>query len=206
MSDKIDSIAEILPEELSESTVEQIAELVDSVIHEQVEHEITTLNAKVQAYLRLKIDEIKEQAITELELENETFKNARLFETMKAYMAMELSQGDEDNAVASIKEDYEKLEQEVSFLTEELDRALVDNQKFNKSISVLSDQLEILESVVTEREEEIQSLEEDKEAPFKSSEQAYVIAENLSRPNRTVDNEFLTEEVMKFMPFTQDRK
>ena len=40
MTNKFDNITELLPEGLTEATVSQIAELVDSVISEQVEEKV----------------------------------------------------------------------------------------------------------------------------------------------------------------------
>ena len=62
----IKNIADILPEGLNESTVEAIFEMVDSTINEQVDEKIGLLEAKVSAYLRSKIDQLKDQALTEL--------------------------------------------------------------------------------------------------------------------------------------------
>ena len=64
--DNLKDIANILPEGLDESTVETIFELVDSTINEQVSEKIGLLEAKVNAYLRTKVDQLKEQALTEL--------------------------------------------------------------------------------------------------------------------------------------------
>ena len=60
----IKNIADILPEGLDESTVEQIFQLVDSTINEQVAEKIGLLEARVTAYIRTKIDDLKEQALT----------------------------------------------------------------------------------------------------------------------------------------------
>ena len=74
------NIADILPEGLDESTVQAVFELVDSTINEQVAEKVGLLEAKVNAYLRTKVDRLKEQALAELSEESEVFRNARLFE------------------------------------------------------------------------------------------------------------------------------
>ena len=57
---KFDSISELLPEGLTEETVEEIAALVSTVISEEVEAKIKNLENKVHGFLRLKIEEVNE--------------------------------------------------------------------------------------------------------------------------------------------------
>ena len=98
----IKNIADILPEGLDESTVEQIFQLVDSTINEQVAEKIGLLEARVTAYIRTKIDDLKEQALSELSEENEVYRNARLFESVRTLMSLELNTDDEDNALSEM--------------------------------------------------------------------------------------------------------
>ena len=103
----------------------------------------------------------------------------------------------------------EEEEQEVSVLTEELNRLVTDNELLENTATVLSTKIEALEEAVYHAEdnkenlvEEIKTLEASQEKPFKSSEQALMVSEeNNGVTKRTADNEFLTSEVMKFMPF-----
>ena len=64
---------------------------------------------------------------------------------------------------------------------------------------------EAVEAESTQKEnlsEEIKTLEASQEKPFKSSEKALMVSENVDgNMKRTPQNEFLTNEVMKFMPF-----
>ena len=83
---KITDINELLPDGLSENTVEKIFSLVDSTINEQVTKQSTILESRVNAYLRNKIDQIKEQAMVELAEENELFRNAQLFESVRSVL------------------------------------------------------------------------------------------------------------------------
>ena len=109
---KFDNISELLPEGLTEDTVGEIATLVSDVISEEVENKIKDLENKVHGFLRMKIDEIKGQALTELEQENDTFKNARVFESLKALMSLELNNDDEDNAVSQTKREFAEVQEE----------------------------------------------------------------------------------------------
>ena len=67
------SISDLLPEGLDESTLGQIAQLVARKIEEEVKSQIGDLTVKVTSFIRGNIERLKEQAVKELELENETF-------------------------------------------------------------------------------------------------------------------------------------
>ena len=116
----IKNIADILPEGLDESTVEQIFQLVDSTINEQVAEKIGLLEARVTAYIRTKIDDLKEQALSELSEENEVYRNARLFESVRTLMSLELNTDDEDNALSEMTGQYGELQEEFDVLTASL--------------------------------------------------------------------------------------
>jgi len=214
MTEKINQISELLPEGLSESSVNEIGELMEGVIAEQVSEKAKSLEAKVNSFIRFKIDEIKEQALRELELENETFKNARLFEAVRDIMTLELNGDDEDRAVGQSLLQQDELQEEVNVLTGELQKAVNEYTRLEKTVKILNDKLQLvvddndqLVEDINILNEEVSSLEESSTKPFKSSEQAVVIAENMSpdapqKADPQEGNEFLTPEVMKFMPFT----
>ena len=117
------SIAELLPEGLSESAVTEIAMLVEQVITEQVAEETKALEAKVQGFIRARVDTLKDQALRELQEENETMRNASLFESVKTLMALELRKDDEDNAISDLVQEQQEYEAEVDILTEELKKS-----------------------------------------------------------------------------------
>lgn len=206
-NEKVQNIAELLPEGLTEATLNEIAELVNSVINEQVEEQSRMLEAKVQAFLRMKIDEIKDQAKRELELEDTTFKNAQIFEAIKTLMAMELSGEDEENAVACVSQDNQNLQEEIQVLTSELNKALKVNSKYEKVLGALERKVDNLEESKESLQTEMVRLEETKKKPFKSSEKAIVVSEELGTLEKTQEitsnNEFLTEDIMAFMPFNE---
>ena len=207
----INKIADLLPEGLDESTVETIFKLVDSTINEQVQSQVRLLESKVTAYLRTKVDDLKQQAMTELAEESEVFRNARLFESVRSLMALELSESDEENAVNDITSQYAELQEEFDVLSEQINTVVAENEKLEGTIKVLSDKVSLTESQLYETEEnnqqlleEVANLEASKEEAFVSSEKAIVIsnAEKEINEERTPNNEFLTDEVMKFMPFS----
>ena len=201
------TLDQILPEGLSESAVKEITGLMQDVINEQVEEKVKLLEARVTSFVRANIDSLKEQAVKELELENDTFHNAQLFETVKSIMAVELDKDDEDSAVKILANESRELEGEMGLLSNELDRVLKENSKMQAVISALSDKTDMLDEernslleVNSHLENVVETLEESNKKPFKSSERAMVVSENNVGVQRTGDNEFLTEDVMKFMP------
>lgn len=211
---KLSNIAEILPDGLDESTVEAIFQLVDSTINEQVSEKIGLLEAKVNAYLRTKIDQIKEQALTELSEENEVFRNARLFESVRTLMSLELNGNDEENAISEMTNQNIELQEEFEVLTEQVNALVSENEKLQNTVKVLHSKVSQTERLLEESEgnnaqllEEVENLQASFDEAFSSSEQAVVIskADDEINEERTYNknNEFLTDEVMKFMPFSQ---
>ena len=210
----IKNIADILPEGLDESTVEQIFQLVDSTINEQVAEKIGLLEARVTAYIRTKIDDIKEQALTELSEENEVYRNARLFESVRTLMSLELNTDDQDNALSEMTGQYGELQEEFDVLNNQLASLVEENQLLENTVRVMDKKVSIAESTASELEtekaqllEEVENLEAAKDEAFVSSEKAVVVSKadleiNEERTQTNKSNEFLTDEVMKFMPFT----
>ena len=209
----IKNIADILPEGLDESTVEAIFGLVDSTINEQVEEKIGLLEAKVNAYLRTKVDQLKEQALTELSEESEVFRNARLFESVRTLMALELNSDDEEGALSEMTSQHGELQEEFDVLTEQVNALVRENEKLQNTVKVLDSKVSITENTVEELEgqkaqllEEVENLEAASDEKFNSSERAVVVSradQEINEEKRTsFDNEFLNDEVMKFMPFS----
>ena len=198
-------IAELLPEGLSEAAVSEIAMLVNSVITEQVDEKIRGLEAKVQGFIRARVDTLKDQAIRELQEENETMRNASLFESVRTLMALELRQEDEDNAISDLVQEQQEFEAEVNILTEELKNSFEENERLATSVNALSTKVGKLEEDKVTLLEAVDVLEESKDQPFKSSEKAVIIAEDVDKKEaQRIEaqsvNDLLTPEVMKFMP------
>ncbi len=208
----IKDIVNILPEGLDESTVEAIFKLVDSTINEQVSEKIGLLEAKVNAYLRTKVDQLKEQAFAELNEESEVFRNARLFESVRTLMALELNNGDENTALSEMTSQHGELQEEFDVLTGQVDTLVGENEKLQSIIKVLDDKVFVTEQTVGELEghkaqllEEVENLEAAKEEKFTSSEKAIVVSRadmEINEEKTHYSNEFLNDEVMKFMPFS----
>tara|TARA_R110002051_G_scaffold1143_9_gene5840 strand:+ start:4893 stop:5534 length:642 start_codon:yes stop_codon:yes gene_type:complete len=198
-------IAELLPEGLSEAAVSEIAVLVNTVISEQVDEKILQLEVKVKGFMRSRVDELKDQAVRELQEEDETFRNATLFESVKTLMALELKKDDEDNAISDLVHEQKEFETEVNILTEELRKSFEENEKIETTLKALSTKVNKLEEDKATLLEAVDVLEESKDKPFKSSEKAIIIAEDVdkkevNKPDVQAFNDLLTPEVMKFMP------
>lgn len=199
-------IAELLPEGLSEAAVTEIANLVNTVISEQVDEKTSALEAKVKGFIRSRVDELKDQAIRELQEENETMRNASLFESVKTLMALELKKDDEDNVISDLVQEQKEYEAEVDILTDELRKSFDETEKMNTSLKALTKKVDKLEEDKATLLEAVDLLEESKEKPFKSSEKAVIIKEDVdkkmeaSKPAPQELNDLLTPEVMKFMP------
>ena len=208
----IKNIADILPEGLDESTVEAIFGLVDSTINEQVEEKIGLLEAKVNAYLRTKVDQLKEQALAELSEESEVFRNARLFESVRTLMALELNSDDEEGALSEMTSQHGELQEEFDVLTEQVNSLVRENEKLQNTVKVLDSKVSITENTVEELEgqkaqllEEVENLEAASSEKFNSSERAVVVSradQEINEERASYQNEFLNDEVMKFMPFS----
>jgi ABC-type phosphate transport system auxiliary subunit len=209
----IKNIADILPEGLDESTVEQIFQLVDSTINEQVAEKIGVLEARVTAYVRTKIDDLKEHALAELSEENEVYRNARLFESVRTLMSLELNSEDEDSALAVVTTENGELQEEFDVLQGQVNALVEENQRLENTVRLMDKKVSIAEGVASELEtekaqllEEVENLEAAKEEAFVSSEKAVVVSmadmEVNEERTQTKNNEFLTDEVMKFMPFS----
>ena len=198
-------IAELLPEGLSEAAVSEIAALVNNVISEQVEDKTRQLETKVTGFIRSRVDELKDQALRELHEEDETVRNASLFESVKTLMALELNKNDEENALSDLVQEQQEFETEVEVLTDELRKSFEENERTATLVEALTIKVDKLEEDKATLLEAVDILEESKELPFKSSERAVIITEDVdkreaNKPEAQEFNDLLTPEVMKFMP------
>tara|TARA_R110000737_G_scaffold353055_1_gene401955 strand:- start:165 stop:809 length:645 start_codon:yes stop_codon:yes gene_type:complete len=208
---KITDINELLPDGLSEDTVEKIFSLVDSTINEQVEKQATILEARVNAYLRNKIDQIKEQAMVELAEESDLFRNAQLFESVRTLMSFELNKDDDATVVAGVTSELSELQEEFDVLLSQVTTLVEANDNLELTVTALQvkeqniseeyntlseDKLLLAEQVV---ELEAALLEE-----FESSEKAVVISKAdapINEESEVVNNNsFLNAEVLHLMP------
>ena len=147
-SDFLTSITKLLPEGLDESVLEKIAKLIADRINEEVKVQNQDLTLKVTSFIRGNIEKLKEHAIKELELENETFRNAQLFESVRAMFAVENTSDDDISGMGVLASLGEQQEQKIEALTAELNKLLKENVQLKRSSKVLSEQAESLKESV----------------------------------------------------------
>lgn len=171
------SIAELLPEGITEESVDKIAKLVDECISEEVDSRMKALSNQVFGFIRLKMDSLKEAALEELSEENEMYRNAQLFENVRTLMAMELSTKDVDSAIREIEQDNSDLSDDIEFLTNELDKALQENSRLEAAASILEAKVKTYSNKVKKLDEQIKEHKSSENDDFESSERAIVITE-----------------------------
>ena len=205
----LEQIAKLLPEGLTESMIESIATLVHQKIQEEVNAKTEALTVKVKAFLRGQIESLKEQAVKELELENETFRNAQLFESVRSLFVTELNPQDEDNTLNIMTLEQSSLNNKLEVLASELDKVLNENVELKKVVKVISDKNQVLESKVGEYK---QNLAESRATrAMRLSDTAEVVSkETFQRQGRKLEerkevarhdggNQFLTEDVLRLI-------
>ena len=186
-----DKLAKLLPEGLSESGIEDISTLVEETVQERVAEEVKNLEAKVGGFLRMKLNEMKEQAVKELEKTDETFRAVKVYESLKSIIAEDIATTDEDSVANQYKEENVELQETVDSLNDKISKLMTENNTLEESVTNLN--------------ETVDSLSETAKKPFKSSEQALVITNEsvneAKQPTSEVANSFLTEDVVRLSKF-----
>jgi hypothetical protein len=208
-SNPLSEIAKLLPDGLTESMLDSIATLVHEKIAEEVNAKTEALTVKVKAFIRGQVDALKEQAIKELELENDTFRNAQLFESVKAIFSTELGSEDEQTAVNILSLEQTSLESKLQVLAEQLDSTLKENIKLKRLVKVVSDKNDTLSDQIQEQK---QYLAESRAArAMRLSDTAEVVSkETFQRQGKRLEerkvvakpdggNQFLTEDVLRLI-------
>jgi hypothetical protein len=206
-TNKMEEIAKLLPENLDESVAIEIANLVSEKITEEVEKVKADLTLKTTSFIRGQIEKLKEHALKELEMENDTVRNAAMYEHLKAIMAIEVGPEDEVNAVNMMALEQTNLEKNLKVITEELQNVLTENNKFKNVIKIQKDKIGLLESRVSDLQVSIREGKE--KAKMQVSGDAVVVSEEnfkkretlteSSRKGSGVLNPFLNEETIALM-------
>lgn len=196
------TISDLLPEGVSEETLDKIVEAFNAEYQDQIDERIQDLTIKFTSLLRSKIDSLKEHALKELELENGEFRNAQLFDLVRSIMSVELSQKDSDYAVQSMSEEVNETSKQIDFLVEQ-------NEQLNKEIRTLKTNNVALRTksakvidenkqLVKEYNELLEEQSNQEPEPFHSSEKARVISRvDEGKTEQTKDdNPWITEEVV----------
>ena len=195
MSKHIDKIVQALPEGLTETGIEEVAGLLDEVVEERVAEEVKLIEAKVKAFLRTKLDELKETAQRELEADNEFVRARKVFEAVKTIVAAEIESEDVNSAVKTYEVENQKLQDELASTRTQLEESIT-------SVNLLESKLDKQENELSQLNEALVDEKEKAEIPFKSSESAVMITNeshetNQSLPAQALENFFLNEDVIR---------
>jgi len=197
-------LASLLPEGVTEDTVQQIAEAMREMVEQRVQEEVEALTDKVYGYLSMKRESIKEAALEELHEESQIHRDAAKFQELLGYMAIEHRPEFIDAQAQKKLDEATELVEDNTVLANELTLALREQERLSKKVQLLEGQVAKRESEVEALTESVKSLEADKEATlFESTEQAVVITNNVDEEVEeeieSLGNTFLTEEMLNLM-------
>lgn len=194
MKKHIDKIVQHLPKGLSETGLEEVATLIDEVVEERVSEEVTLLEAKVKAFLRTKLDSLKESARHQLESDSEVMRSHKVLEAVKTIVAAELDSQDADSAVSHYEQQTTELQEENKLLQAKLDEAIRNSSLLKSKMNRSKSELNKLSEALHQEKEKV-------EMPFKSSESAVIITNEThgytTLPSAAQDNFFLNEDVIR---------
>lgn len=142
---KMQSIADILPENLSEETVNKVAELVNEAIQDEVARQVDALSTKFHGLLRLKIDEMKEHARAELEAEDPEFRNHEIMESIKGMLALEVAPQNVDALVETQLNEAAEAVADSKAVESELDSLLTENETLKRTLKLVESKLHQLD-------------------------------------------------------------
>ena len=202
---KIEDIAQLLPEGITEETITEIAGVMQGLIEERVEEEVSELTDKVFAYLSMKRQQIQEAALEELHESNDVYRDAQSFRELMGYMAVEFRPEHVDAESEKRLSEATELVEDNEVLARELSESLREQERLAKTIQLLESKVAKRESEVASLTESVQNLAEEKETMlFESTEQAIVVTNNVDEEVEdeqleSIGNQFLTEEMLKLM-------
>jgi len=203
----LDSVAQYLPEGLDESTLEKVAELIAVTVEQRVQEGIENLSTKVQSFIRGNIEKLKEQAIKELELENEVYRNAQMFETVRSMFVLENTSDDEVNGMNALASLGEQLEEKNEALLRQVDKLLKENVSLKRNAKVANDKSARLEEALVTVQEQMEQINEESVAERRLSDSALVISsdnfdvkeadEKLNENHANHGNEWINQGVLE---------
>ena len=202
---KIENIAQLLPEGITEDTIVEIAGVMQELIEERVQEEVGELTDKVFAYLSMKRQQIQESALEELHESNDVYRDAQRFRELMGFMTVEFRPEHIDAESERRLSEAGDLVNDNEVLARELSESLREQERLAKTIQLLESKVSKRETEIESLNESVKTLAEEKEATlFESTEQAVVITENVDEEVEdqnleSIGNEFLTEEMLKLM-------
>ena len=202
---KIDDIAELLPEGITEETVSEIAGVMQDLIEQRVQEEVGSLTDKVFAYLSMKRQQIQEAALEELHESNDVYRDAQRFRELMGFMSVEFRPEYIDAESEKRLSQASELQEDNEVLARELSESLKEQERLAKTIQLLESKVSKREREIESLNESVQTLAEEKETMlFESTEQAVVVTNNVDEEVKdeqleSIGNQFLTEEMLKLM-------
>ena len=202
---KIENIAQLLPEGITEETIVEIAGVMQGLIEERVQEEVSELTDKVFAYLSMKRQQIQEAALEELHESNDVYRDAQIFRELMGYMAVEYRPEHIDAESEKRLSEATELVEDNEVLARELSESLREQERLAKTIQLLESKVSKREREIDSLNESVQNLVEEKETMlFESTEQAVVVTNNVDEEVEdeqleSIGNQFLTEEMLKLM-------
>lgn len=199
MNKSILKLADLLPDNVTEETMNKILGVIQEAITGEVTDRMKVLEAKAGAFIRKNIDNLKAQAQEELNEENEIYQDAMQFRKLKGFMGVDKV---EVKAPEQVKESKD-LQAENDLLVEHLQTLADENVKLKRIAKAYKKKALVAESTLNESVQEVQDLKGVVSKPFKSSEKALVLSEgtkgelNIASPS---GNAWLSEEVLALMP------
>ena len=127
MNKRIEQIAELLPDGLSETGLQEVLSLVESAVDDRVAEEVKLMEAKVSGFLRSKVEQLKGVAQQELEADDEVLRGFRMYENIRAMIAAEVEAEDVDSAVAKQESEIAELKEGIEALNFKLTNSLHEN-------------------------------------------------------------------------------
>jgi hypothetical protein len=202
---KLEKLSDLLPDNLTEESLNEIAALISDFINEEVTQRVKLLEAKTTAFIRGNIDLLKEQAEKELEDDNDLYQDAMQFRKLKSLLGLEDSAQLDDEELEvekQVDEQINSLLEENQILLEQLNSVIPQLEKYKKLASKYKKANTNLEEQLTPLTEQVEELL-DTRRPFKSSEKALILAEEQIKDESfglERSNPFLNENVMALMP------
>lgn len=199
MNKSILKLADLLPDNVTEETMNKILGVIQEAITGEVTDRMKVLEAKAGAFIRKNIDNLKAQAQEELNEENEIYQDAMQFRKLKGFMGVDKV---DVKAPEQVKESKD-LQAENDLLVEHLQTLADENVKLKRIAKAYKKKALVAESTLNESVQEVQDLKGVVSKPFKSSEKALVLSEgtkgelNIASPS---GNAWLSEEVLALMP------
>jgi hypothetical protein len=197
MKKSILKLSELLPDNVSEETLNKIVSVIHDTISEEITERMSVLQAKTAAFLRANIDKIKQTAISELNEENEVYQDAMAFRQLKEVMGVSkvnISESTEpDHTLSELQEENSVLLEQLNVLAQEL-------ASTKKKAKAYKAKAQLVESLTEEYEEQIALLKENNNSPVLNDKGVIIVESAKEESSSDVPNDFLTEEILALMP------